>query len=335
MIKKERMERYIYLQGIRQFIQVRGKKDAKVVLLILHGGPGGAIPYISYYYQKPLEEEFLVIQWDQRGCGRTYYENLKRDSSRVTIEQLMKDLDELVDYILAEYKVEKIAILGHSWGSILGSMYVKMHPLKVLCYIGVSQIKQMRQGEVFAARKAIERANKKKDNAFVKKLNDLIHVAERSRSLDDMNVKDYLRIRAMNNKYLINPYAVSGFKMMEIGLMSPDITLRDMKWFCLSSFQLDKFVSIERELMEYCIFDFDLDNNGYTFDVPLYYIFGKEDWITPYSVMESYYEKVNAPVKKMYIINKAGHPVFIDAPKQFCKAVNEILKVYSKDIKNN
>lgn len=323
------LEKYIEIQGTRQYIQVRGNQNSKVVVLVLHGGPGGAIPYISYYYQKPLEEEFLVVQWDQRGCGRTYYENIKRDSSQVTVEQLLKDLDELVDYIKAEYNVLKVVILGHSWGSILGSIYIRRHPEKVICYIGVSQVKQMKQGEIFAAGKAIERARQKNDNDYVKKLSGLIHVAETAKNLDDMKVKDYLGIRAMNDKYLKNPYAVGGLKMMKLGITSPDMTMRDMKWFWVSGFRLNKFISIERELMQYCIFDFDLESNGYDYNVPLYYIFGKEDWITSHCMIEDYYKKVNAPAKKMYLVNKAGHSVFIDAPKHFCKVVKEILKDYN------
>ena len=134
------------------------------------------------------------MQWDQRGCGRTYYENGKRDSSKVTVEQLLGDFNELVDYLIAEYHVEKIAILGHSWGSILGSVYIKRHPEKVLCYIGVSQIKQMKQGEIFSARKAIERAKEKHDNTYVKKLSELIQTAEKAKTMDDMKGKEILKV---------------------------------------------------------------------------------------------------------------------------------------------
>ena len=325
--------KYINFNGIKQFLQIKGKKDPKEVLLVLHGGPGGAIPYISYYYQKPLEKDYLVIQWDQRGCGRTYYENKKNASELVTFKQLLQDLDSIVDHIINEYNVKKIVIIGHSWGSILGSVYVKEHPEKVLCYIGVSQIKQMKYGEILSAKRAIASAEKKGDKSFIDKLNGLIRKAENARSLEDMDVKEYLTIRAMNNKYLKNKNAVSGLGMMKIGMRSPDFTLRDMKWFFLSGFRLNKFVSIERKIMEYCIFDFDLDNNGNTYSVPIYYIFGKEDIITPYSAIEDYYEGLDAPIKKMYIICKAGHPVFIDAPKDFCNTVTEILQNFSKSPK--
>lgn len=319
-------EEYVHIEGIRQFIQIRGKKDAKVVVLVLHGGPGGAIPYVSYYYQKPLEKDFIVVNWDQRGCGRTYYENKKTDSKSVTFEQLIKDLDKLVNYIIDEYKVEKIVILGHSWGSILGSTYIKKYPEKVLCYIGVSQIKQMKQGEIFSSKQAIELAQKNNDEQFINNLNKLITKAHESSSINDMNIKDYLKIRQMNDKYLTNPYKVSGIDMIKIGLKSPDISFRDIKWFFKSSFQINKFISIEKNLMEYCIYSFDIENKGETYDVPVYYIFGKEDHITPYSIIQEYYKKIKAPKKNIYIIEKAGHPVFLDAPKQFCETVKDILK---------
>ena len=66
---------YIDIGGIRQFIQIRGQSTSNPIILFVHGGPGNPLTYLTYYHQKGLESHYTVVQWEQRGCGRTYHMN--------------------------------------------------------------------------------------------------------------------------------------------------------------------------------------------------------------------------------------------------------------------
>ena len=70
----ERLER-VRIGGIDQWISVRGFDRRNPVLLYIHGGPGFPAMPTSWYYQRGWEEYFTVVQWDQRGAGKTYLAN--------------------------------------------------------------------------------------------------------------------------------------------------------------------------------------------------------------------------------------------------------------------
>src|SRR6202789_1809010 len=62
----------VKIGGISQWITVRGKDLNNPLLLYVHGGPGGAIMGVSWSFQRPWEDCFTVVEWDQRGSGKTY-----------------------------------------------------------------------------------------------------------------------------------------------------------------------------------------------------------------------------------------------------------------------
>ena len=117
---------YVPAGGIEQYLQIRSDDKGNPVILWLHGGPGNPLSYLTYYYQRPLEKDYTIAYWEQRGCGRTFYRN--EDSGELTIERLLADTDEVVDYLRERFDQEKIVIAGHSWGTVLGMEYVNTHP---------------------------------------------------------------------------------------------------------------------------------------------------------------------------------------------------------------
>jgi proline iminopeptidase len=60
---------------IEQWIEVRGKNVSNPILLFIHGSPGIAFIPLAGAFQGPWEEYFTVVQWAQRGAGKTYAAN--------------------------------------------------------------------------------------------------------------------------------------------------------------------------------------------------------------------------------------------------------------------
>lgn len=58
----------------------------------------------------------------------------------------------------AQYHQDKIFILGHSWGSVLGTMFVRKYPDRVKAYVGVGQIVSMRRNEETGYQKVLQKA---------------------------------------------------------------------------------------------------------------------------------------------------------------------------------
>ena len=73
---------------------------------------------------------------------------------------MLEDLHGIVKHLQQKYREEKIVILGHSWGSLLGSLYVLQHPENVLAYIGIGQVISIMENERTAYQEVSELARK-------------------------------------------------------------------------------------------------------------------------------------------------------------------------------
>src|SRR5277367_1037006 len=110
----------IAIGGIQQWITVRGRNRDNPILLVIHGGPAAPDLPNRYLYEVSWDDYFTVVQWDQRGAGKTFELN---DSETVaptmTKERMIEDAEDLVAYLRATYGKQKIFVLGHSWGSLV------------------------------------------------------------------------------------------------------------------------------------------------------------------------------------------------------------------------
>jgi pimeloyl-ACP methyl ester carboxylesterase len=130
----------IDIGGIQQWITIRGDDRRNPVLLVLHGGPGYVEMPLNWWYGRGWEEYFTVVQWDQRGAGKTYILNdPKALAPTMTKERFAQDTDEMVQWIRKNLGKKKIFVWGHSWGSYLGIELAQRHPEWLYAYIGTGQ----------------------------------------------------------------------------------------------------------------------------------------------------------------------------------------------------
>ena len=157
--------------GIRQWITVRGRDRHNPILLVLHGGPAAPDLPNRYLFEGPSTDYFTVVEWDQRGCGKTYELN---DPAKVAptmdAERMLQDAEELVAYLHATCGKKKIFALGHSWGTILGLNLAVRRPDWLYAYIGVGQIINMREAERICYDWVLNTARKAGDTQAVKEL---------------------------------------------------------------------------------------------------------------------------------------------------------------------
>lgn len=173
---------YITIGGIEQYVQIRGENRNNPIILWLHGGPGFPLTYLTYYYQAALEKDYTVVCWEQRGCGRTFYRN--EENGNLTIEQLLVDTDNVIDYLRERFGQEKIIIIGQSWGTVLGMDYINIHPEKVAAYIGVGQVTDFSQGKIYAADNAVQMAVANGNNEDVEFLERCIKKLSKTESVE-------------------------------------------------------------------------------------------------------------------------------------------------------
>lgn len=130
---------YVKIGGIDQWIQIRGEDRGNPVILFVHGGPGASTIPISSSWQ-PWEKYFTVVQWDQRGAGRTLRMTGESIAATMTLAQMTEDGVEVAEYLRAHLHKDRIVLIGHSWGSFLGIHIVKQRPDLFYAYVGTGQV---------------------------------------------------------------------------------------------------------------------------------------------------------------------------------------------------
>jgi pimeloyl-ACP methyl ester carboxylesterase len=93
----------------------RGPQQSRAVVF-LHGGPGDVTNPWSFLFFAPWEKHFTVVQWDQRGAGRTLRKTGPSVTSTMTVDRMTKDGIEVAEYLRKHLGKDKIIVLGHSFG---------------------------------------------------------------------------------------------------------------------------------------------------------------------------------------------------------------------------
>jgi predicted alpha/beta-fold hydrolase len=136
----------VQINGATQWLSIRGSDRRNPILLYLHGGPGSTTMPEDYTFQTRWEDYFTVVQWDQRGAGKTYASNdPKALASTMTIEEVTSDAEEVVRYLQKRYDKRRMFLRGHSWGSVLGVALAQRHPEWFYAYLGVGQMVNMQK----------------------------------------------------------------------------------------------------------------------------------------------------------------------------------------------
>ncbi len=313
--QKTYAEEYAVIAGIEHYLLHYQSRPEDPVLLFLHGGPGQTESFFAFVVEEYAERNYNIVYYDQRGAGKTWLRNKK---SKPDTETLKNDLLQMVLYIKKKYGKEKIGILGHSWGSVLGSMFALEHPEHTLCYIGCGQVINIVENERMGyaiLKEAIEKSGNKKD---MKKLQK---IGEYPTEYFDMNTYRKMgQIRSLQGKYGL----AQSFNKTVIDLWrrSPIMGMKDLIPFMAG-------ISVNMQLMSE-LMSFDLRKRGNCYRVPVYYVLGEKDSQTPIEISVKYFDKLQAPDKKLYLIPDAGHAPMLDNVEEYRKVVGEIAEKAGK-----
>lgn len=300
----ERTEK-LRIGGIDQWVSVRSRDLRNPVLLVLHGGPGWVAMPTSWYSAHGWDEFFTVIQWDQRGAGKTYVAN---DPSKVaptlTIGRMHADTEEIVKWARKTFSKEKIFVLGHSWGSILGLTLAEKHPEWLHAYIGVAQGVDARESERRGWAWAMEQARAGKNAEAIRDLNSIAPYAVDKTPLP---VKDILVQRRWINFYGGAAYRrpSAGFEGAAVNL-SPEYTDEDVRQVWNA-----EALSVERLLSP--ILEADLSHVK-QLKAPLILFLGRHDYNVSATVAAEWFAGVKAPSKQLVWFEQSAHELMVEEP---------------------
>jgi pimeloyl-ACP methyl ester carboxylesterase len=307
-------QRFVTIGGIDQWIDVRGDDAANPVLLVLHGGPGSTWdPLIRLF--RPWEKYFTVVEWDQRGAGRTYARNGPA-SAAISLDQMVQDGLEVAGYLTRELGTRKLILLGHSWGSLLGVQMVEARPELFCAYIGTGQVVNTQRGEALGYAEVLRRA---------RRANDVQAAAE----LKYIGAPPYDDVQKLaKERHFESVFAASSeqkFNSIDYvrSLYPADFTDKDMAdrnaGFFASNY------AIYGHKMDGPMLSVNLYSTAVDFHLPMFFIQGALDDVTPTALVTEYVRRLRAPRKVLKVIPQAGHLAVMAMPDVFLQDMRRVL----------
>lgn len=297
-------EKFILINGIEQWVTIKGE-SSKPIILFLHGGPGSPIsPYSDNLY-KNWEKDFIIVQWDQRGTGKTFGRYAPEEltpeylkANPLTLDLMINDGIALSEYLLKHLGKQKIILFGTSWGSALGVKIVTKRPDLFYAYVGHSQI-----------------VNPTIDVEFY---NTVYKMAEDNKDKDALETLTKIGLPPYDRAQKVGQL----FKILKKYERANSIPAPE-SWFVVShgydnakdnlnrsdgdDYSFVNYTGDGKLGVQSMSASINLMKDNLDFKVPVYLIQGKEDILTPKEKTKAYFDKLKAPKKKYYLLPKTAH----------------------------
>jgi proline iminopeptidase len=300
----------IRIGGIDQWIHVRGENASNPILLFIHGGPGIAFIALAGTIQRPWEKHFTVVQWDQRGAGKTYAANdreLQRQT--MTVARMEQDALEVVNYLRARFRRDKIIVVGHSWGTVLGLWLAHEHPDVVAAYVGVAQVINAKQNDTTAYEDALAMARAQHRVDAIRDLESLRPYPPAGVDLRKGSIAQTWQARLLGPP-ADRPQFIDVRRLLSTLLSAPEYSLRDVYWFTRAQvFSLETMIPEVRNL--------NLAALGTTFRVPILFFHGRYDPYCRPALVQQYADRITAPAHELVWFEHAGHFPFFEDQQSF------------------
>lgn len=297
----------VKLGGISQWITVRGKDLNNPLLLYVHGGPGDSIMGVSWSFQRPWEDYFTVVEWDQRGSGKTYASNdWEAVQPTMKIERFVDDAEELVQYLRAKYHKRKIVLLGHSWGSVIATELAQRHPEWFSVYVGTGQVVDMRESERLGYQETLNEARSTNNTQAVKDLEALAPYPEASGPISfDKTMKE--------RKWLVHyggyTWRNTNDHYEDLMRLSPDYTDADVKGYEKGDEKSPRVI-----WDEFSEVNFWRQN---VFRCPVLLLQGSHDLNVSHELVGRWFATLQAPSKKLVWFPNSSHMPMMEEPGRF------------------
>ncbi len=308
----------VKLGGVDQWLIIRGHDVKKPVLLFLSGGPGASEAARVIRFNQELEKHFVVVIWEQRGCGKSYPS--LNPKSALTVDQYVSDLLELTNLLRTRFDEEKIYLVGHSWGTIIGAKAAQQQPELFHAYVGTAQMVNVLETDQLIYDMVLDYSIKTNDTAFVKTLEKQgvppYYGKNPIKPYSTLFGREYAIFEVPNIKN--EEYRRDGDVML-LMLKQPEYGWLDRVYYLLGL--VNTFNVVYPQLQ-----DMDLRVDGIHFDIPVYLVLGGNDMNNPPVIPEEYYELIQAPHKQLIIFEEAGHGMIWEEAQRFHDLmINQIL----------
>lgn len=281
----------VQINGISQWIGVKGDDDTKPLLLFLHGGPGFSSRNYSKKFIKYLKKDFLIAQWDQRETGITAHWGPYADS--LSLELYHQDTEQVVNYLLKRFSKKKIFLVGFSWGGFLGLHFANNHPELLHAYISVSSMIYQNESEQMT----------------LDLLKEAISQSGNQEAIGEISTIN-VPFSSADELYFQRKWTFHFLNKTKVNYSNKLVREWGQKWLplYLQAAQVNYQETVPKILC------------------PIYFFHSNKDYVSNYKVVQNYFNQLGAKEKQIIWFDKSTHEIPNEEPEKFGKELVKILK---------
>lgn len=294
---------WIPANGVRQGMVIRGQSQGNPILLVVHGGPGMPDYVLTKNHPVQLEDLFTVVWWDQRGAALSFDPSIP--ASTMTIDQFVSDTLVVTDYLRQRFNQDRIYLLGHSWGSLIGIEAVARSP-EYRAYLGMGQMVHQLESEKMAYDYMLAEYKRLGNTDMVRRL----EAAPVTMTTAIPKAYDDLRDEAMHG---VGIGTTHDMKSVITGVflaswVFPGYMLQEKinLWRGRSFSRSFGLIDTARQI--------DLRKTLSRLEVPVYFLEGKYDLTANVDLARDFFEKLDAPIKGFYDFTNSAHSPIFEEP---------------------
>lgn len=318
----------VSIGGIDQWISIRTKDTKNPILLYLHGGPGTPVMPLFRHFQAPLEDYFIIVQWEQRGAGKSFSWSISKES--MTIKQFITDLHELILQLCKRFNKKKIYLMGHSWGSIIGILAVQRFPQLFHAYIGIGQASNTVENEKMMYQFVMNKSKELGDKKIIKTLTKIgPPFKEMQPPYSNFYKGGFLskmKVYGLVVKYGGLIYNVKGYRSLikyflkYLPFLKPEYTFFDLVRIVQGNFFSTRIMLKE-------LLTVDLSFQVPVVKVPVYFLMGRHDYNWSAKLAKKYFDVLQAPTKQFIWFEQSAHAPNGEEAIKFNKIAIEQIRI--------
>lgn len=295
------------INGTVQAVNVRGKDKNNPILLFVHGGPASPLTPGMWQFQRPLEDYFTVVNWDQRGAGKTYLLNdLDTLKQHMTIDDFVADTIAIAQQVTQRYGKEKVILMGHSWGTIVGMQAALKRPELFYAYVGVGQVINTRENERLSFDYAQQQAKQHNNTEAIAELAELAPYPG-----DQPLTRDRIVGARKWAQYYggLSAYRTDSSYFFRAARLSPEYNTEQV-----CAIDKGSMFSLELLLEAFLAVDY---SGVKQFPIPVVMLMGRHDYTTPSAPTATWLQQVKAPQKHGIWFEHSAHMLPWEEPGRF------------------
>jgi pimeloyl-ACP methyl ester carboxylesterase len=307
--------------GIEQWINVRGQDRGNPMVLFVHGGPAAPVTPSLWQFQRPLEEYFTIAHYDQRGAGKTYHLAAPESiADSIRIQRYVDDAIEVAEHLRKRYGKQKLILMGHSWGTVVGMHAALKRPDLFHAYVGIGQVINTRENEKVSYEFGLAQARAHGNAEAVREMESIGPYPG-----DQPITRERIIIARKWPQFYggLTAFREDSTYYYRAPRLSPDYDDRDRCAINQGSvFTLDKLMA------EFLQVDF---TGVRRFPIPVVMLMGRHDYTTPSEPTARWMEQVQAPYKQAVWFERSAHMAPWEEPGKTLVSLLEYVRPLAVD----